>query len=152
MWKKSLARGAVSYCVSVTVTLIGGLIAVLCGSESLCTPNFIARVGSEKIAALLQPLLIGLIGFAFGAGSVLFSIEKWSFLKQGATHLTITAAVWIVVELICFAPITPPVVLSFTLSSAATYATTWCMQYFACRAQVRKLNEQIHLKNREDAN
>jgi len=150
MWKKCLTRGAVSYCVSATVTLLGGLIAVLCGAPQVVTSEFAGKAGGALTATLLQPLLIGLIGFAFGAGSVLFEIEKWSFLKQGAAHLTVTAAVWIPVELFCFSPITPPILISFTLSAAATYAITWVIQYFVWRAQVRRLNEQIHLKNTEE--
>ena len=150
MWKKSLARGAFSYCCCVTITLATSMIAVLCGAPQACTPDFIARVGSETAASLLQPLLIGLIGFAFGAGSVLFLIERWSFLKQGALHLLLTAAVWISIELICFSPVTPPVVLSFAISAAATYAITWSIQYCVWRAQVRRLSEQIRIRNGGD--
>lgn len=147
MLKKSIARGLSSYCISVTATVIACLITALCGAPHVCMPEFIDRVGNEWTASFLQPLLIGLIGFAFGAGSVLFEIEHWSFLKQGAVHLAITAAVWIVVELICFSPITPPVMLSFTLSAAGTYALTWSIQYLVWRSQVRRLNEKIHEKN-----
>lgn len=152
MWKKSLGRGAVSYCVSVTIHIVIQLISVYCGSATISTPDFIARAGGEPAAALLQPLLIGLIGFAFGAGSVLFEIERWSFLKQGAAHFTVTAAVWIIVELICFSPITPPVVLSFSVSTAISYAVTWGIRYFVWREQVRQLNKQIHRMNGEEKN
>jgi len=151
MWKKCLTRGAVSYCVSATVTLLGGLIAVLCGAPQVVTSEFAGKAGGALTATLLQPLLIGLIGFAFGAGSVLFEIETWSFLQQGAAHLALTAAVWIPVELFCFST-TPPAVLAVSLSAAATYIVTWAARYFVWRAQVRKLNEQIHLKNKEDLN
>ena len=150
MWKKALARGAVSYCVSTTIGVLTALVTLLNGAETVCVPTFVERMGSESAALLLQPLLIGLIGFAFGAGSALFQIERWSLLKQGAAHFSITATVWIGVELICFSPITPPVVISFTVSAAATYAITWGIQYFVWRAQVRKLNEQIHRKNEEN--
>ena len=147
MLKKSMARGAYSYCICVTASVVASMITALCGAPQVCTPDFAARMGSELVASFLQPLLIGLIGFAFGAGSVLFEIERWSFLKQGAAHLAITAAVWIVVELICFSPITPPVVLSFALSAATSYAITWGAQYLVWRNQVRKLNEKIHERN-----
>ena len=150
MWKKSLIRGISSYCISVTLTVLSYLIVILCGSNNVCMPAFIERIGNPLTAVFLQTLLIGLIGFAFGAGSALFQIERWSLLKQGAAHFSITATVWIGVELICFSPITPPVVISFTVSAAATYAITWGIQYFVWRAQVRKLNEQIHRKNEEN--
>lgn len=149
MLKKMLIRGASGYCITVTATVIVGLITGLCGAEHACMPAFIARMGSEITAVYLQTMLMSLIGFAFGASSVLFEIEKWSLLKQGAAHLSITAAVWIIVELICFAPITPPIVFAFALSALGTYAITWSIQYFVWRAKVRRLNEQIHRKNGE---
>lgn len=149
LWKKSLARGAFSYCISVTAIVLTGMITALCGSESVCTPEFIERIGNPLTAMHLQPLLVGLIGFAFGAGSVLLEIERWSFLKQGAVHLAVTLAVWIIIHLICFSPVTPPVVISFTASAFATYAVTWSVKYFVWRAQIRKLNEKIHHINRE---
>lgn len=150
MWKKSLSRGICSYCISVTLTILTYLIIVLCGTKQVCTPAFAERVGNPLTAVFLQTLLIGLIGFAFGAGSVLFEIERWSFLKQGAIHFASTLAVWIVVHLICFSPVTQPAVISFAASSAATYAITWGIQYFVWRAQVKKLNEQIQRKNEEN--
>ena len=36
------------------------------------------------------------------------------------------------------------------LSAAATYAITWGVQYFVWRAQVRKLDAQIRLRNEEN--
>lgn len=149
MFKKSLIRGACSYCVSVTTLVFISMITGFFGAQHVCTPEFAARIGNPVAAVFLQPLLIGLIAFAFGAGSVLFEIERWSFLKQGAVHLALTAAVWIIVELFCFTPITPPVVVSFTASAIATYAITWSVQYFVWRAQVRSLNDQIHRRNEE---
>ena len=150
MWKKSLFRGVSSYCVCVTVAVLVGMITGLCGAQRACMPEFAGRVGSEVTAAFLQPLLIGLIGFAFGASSVFFEIECWSFLKQGAAHLTVTVAVWIAVELICFSPISVPAVISFAASAVATYAITWGIQYFVWRSRVRRINEQIHLRNEEE--
>ena len=150
MWKKSLFRGVSSYCVCVTVAVLVGMITGLCGAQRACMPEFAGRVGSDVTAAFLQPLLIGLIGFAFGASSVFFEIECWSFLKQGAAHLTVTVAVWIAVELICFSPISAPAVISFAASAVATYAITWGIQYFVWRSRVRRINEQIHLRNEEE--
>ena len=149
MWKKALSRGAVSFCVCVTVNNLVALILGLCGKNASVTPEFAARIGNPLTATFLQALLIGLIGFAFGAGSMLFFIDRWSFLKQGAAHLAVTAAVWIVVELICFAPITPPTVVSFAASAAGTYAVTWSIQYAVWKRRIRALNEQIQKMNRE---
>lgn len=151
MWKKAMGRGAVSYCACVAISNLVTVIMGLCGAPAVCVPEFVARVGGEVTAVGLQPLLIGLIGFAFGAGSVLFEVENWSFLKQGALHLALTAAVWIPVELICFSPITPPAVLSFALSAGGTYAITWGVQYCVWRRRVRELNALLQRRKEEQA-
>jgi len=115
MWKKALLRGVISYFISVTISLIAAIASLLCGAQMICVPAFVELMGGEVIAALLQPLLLGLVGFAFGAGSVLFEIETWSFLQQGAAHLALTAAVWIPVELFCFSTTPPAVPLIMTV-------------------------------------
>lgn len=150
MLKKSLLRGWCSYCISLIATMIAALITALCGVEHLCTQDFIARMGNENVAFILQTLLMSSIGFAFGAGSIFFEVERWSFLQQGAAHLALTSAVWIIVELVCFTPVTAPVVNNFLLSAAATYAVTWSIQYFVWRAQVKKLDAQIRSRNEEN--
>ena len=150
MIKKSLLRGLSSYCVCVTVAVMVALILCLAGNGQITLPEFTQRAGGPMTAAMVQILLIGLIGFAFGAGSVLFEIERWSFLKQGAIHLILTALVWIAVELICFTPVTLPAVISMGLSVAVTYALTWGSQYLVWRNKVRRLNDQIRRKNEED--
>lgn len=147
MWKKSLLRGLVSYCISVTATLLVSMLLTVFGQKAICVPSFMLRAGGELTASLLQPLMIGLIGFAFGAGSVLFEIERWSLLKQGAVHLAITAAVWFAVQLFCFYPLTPPAMIIFAASAFVSYAITWGAQYFILHDTVRRINERIRRKN-----
>ena len=142
MWKKALSRGAVSYCVCVAASNVVTLIMGLCGAQAACVPEFVERVGSPVTAAGLQPLL-------FGAGSLLFEVERWSFFRQGALHLALTAAVWIPVELICFSPITLPAVLSFALSAGGTYAITWGVQYMVWKKRVRELNALLQSRKEE---
>ena len=102
MLKQALLRGCLSYCICVTVADFAALIVVLCGGQST-VPGFVTRAGGEIVAAFLQPLLIGWIGFAFAAGSVLFEIERWSFLQQGLAHLAVTLPVFIAVCMFFFA-------------------------------------------------
>ena len=95
----------------------------------------------------MQPLLIGWIGFAFAAGSVLFEIERWSFLQQGLAHLAVTLPVFIAVEFLCFGLSNVPALLSFAASAALSYAVTWFAQYLVWRGKVRKLDEAIRRRN-----
>ena len=61
MWKKSLVRGASSYCISVSILLAVSTILALGGKPTVCVPSFIDRVGGNLAANLLQPLIVGLI-------------------------------------------------------------------------------------------
>lgn len=146
MLKQALQRGCLSYCICVTVADFAALIVVLCGGQST-VPGFVTRAGGEIVAAFLQPLLIGWIGFAFAAGSVLFEIERWSFLQQGLAHLAVTLPVFIAVEFLCFGLSNVPALLSFAASAALSYAVTWFVQYLVWRGKVHRLDEEIRRRN-----
>ena len=144
MLKQALLRGCLSYCICVTVADFAALIVVLCGGQST-VPGFVIRAGGEIVAAFLQPLLIGWIGFAFAAGSVLFEIERWSFLQQGLAHLAVTLPVFIAVEFLCFGLSNVPALLSFAASAALSYAVT-CLRNTSsgaarCASSTRRFGE-----------
>lgn len=146
MFKESLRRGALCYCVCVTAANLASMVVGFCGAQTN-VPDFVERVGNPVAAAFLQPLLIGWIGFAFGAGSVLFEVERLSFLQQGAAHLAATLPAFFAVELACFGMDNVPGLLSFAASAALSYAATWLIQYFVWRAKVRRLDREIRRRN-----
>ena len=56
MLKKSLLRGWRGYCISLIATMIAALITALCGTEHLCTQDFIARIKARQMQIFTQNL------------------------------------------------------------------------------------------------
>lgn len=89
-------------------------------------------------------LLTGLIGAVFGGASILYDIERWSFLKQGICHFLVTAMVWIPISVFLWGLgkyVTT--LISIVISFAVTYGVTWWMQYLRCRENIRQINEKL---------
>lgn len=129
---------AISLCVSLIVQFV---IAQTTGHS--VTPGFAARFDCEATAVLAQLGLIGVIGMTFAGAALVFEIERWSYLKQGALHFLITAAVWMPIAWLCWSPIRGRG-LVFTIAGwTLTYAVNWMVQYLLARRRIRELNRSI---------
>ena len=152
MLKIALKRGAVSFLIGLGVSQVVNIIISLCegnGGYISVMPEFAAHFPSEVIAVIAQAALTGLLSMAFAAASVFFLIEKWSFLRQCATHCAVTAAVWIPVVWFVWIPRELPGLLIAFANFAATYAVTWGIQVAVNRRMVRRINEKIQSKESE---
>ncbi len=153
MLKKMLSRALVSAPVCMLINQLVGICLSLIrgdGRYSPVLPAFAARFPSDTAAVVVQMLLIGLVGATFAACSVIFDIERWSFLKQGLVHLAVTSAVSIPVCLYCWWPETAGVVWALVGSWLFCYAATWLSQYLLYRRRVRALDAKIKALNREE--
>lgn len=147
MWKKAFSRIPVGFSISVfTAALIQ--IGIAQAGGMTVTARFAAHFAAPEAAAIAQILLVGLIGAAFSGASVLYDLERWSFLKQGIVYFAITAAVWVPVLLICWTPMPLYGILWSGLGWTGTYAITWGIQYAVYRKRIRDLNRRIHERNR----
>lgn len=152
MYKKILFRSAVSAPVSIVVNqLVTIIISLVIGDGRYfpVTPSFAALFESELAPVVVQILLIGLIGAVFAGSSVIFEIEKWSFLKQGAVHLAITSAVFLPVCMVCWRPVDLASALSLALCWLFVYGCTWLSRYLSWRSSIRRLNDRIRSVNKE---
>lgn len=153
MLKKMLSRALVSAVACMAINQLVGIVRSLAagdGQYSPVTPAFEARFASATTAVIVQLLLIGLVGATFAACSVIFEIERWSFLKQGALHLLATSAVTVPVCLYCWMPESAAGAWVLVGSWVFCYAITWLAQYLIYRHRVRRLNEKIRSVNGED--
>lgn len=142
MGKRIIMRLTVSFGSTVFVVLLLQLCLLMAGN-AVVTPSFAARFPNEAAAVLAQLGLAGLIGMSFAGAAQIFEIEKWNFLKQGALHFLLTAAVWMPVAWLCWTPMPDGAILGAVLGWAGTYAVTWLVQYFVWRSKVRLLNRSI---------
>ena len=150
MIRKMLGRALVSAPICMLINQLVGIAISLGngdGRYSPVTPAFAARFTGTTAAVIVQLLLIGLVGAVFAACSVIFEMEKWSYLKQGLIHLAITSVVTIPVCLYCWMPETRAGALSLVGSWLFCYATQWLSHYFVYRSRVRRLNEKIREAN-----
>ena len=144
-----MKRGALSFPIGVGVSqLVNILISLGMGHGAYLSvlPDFAARFPNEITAVIVQALLTGLLSSTFAASSVFFSVDKWSFLRQCATHFAVTAAVWLPVVWLVWTPRTSPAVESLVAVSVnlvAVYAVTWGSQVAVNRRTAKAINEKI---------
>ena len=92
MKKEALFRGLLGVPLGIALGHIISLLASLglAGGEfSPCVPSLVQAMGSEVAAVALQTGLSGLLGAAFGAGSVVWSLDHWSLVKQTGVYFLI---------------------------------------------------------------
>lgn len=153
MKKKMLSRALTSALACMLINQLVGVIRSLASGDGRylpVTPAFAARFDSTTTAVIVQLLLIGLVGATFAACSVIFEIERWSFLRQGAIHLAVTSAVGIPICLFCWFPENGTWALLLTACWLGTYVITWLSQYLIYRYHVKKLDKRIKEVNLED--
>ena len=107
------------------------------------TPGFAARFNCEAAAVLAQLGLVSVIGMTFAGAAMVFEIEKWSYLKQGAVHFLITAAVWMPIAWLCWSPVRGRGLVFSIIGWTLTYIVNWLVQYLLARRNIRKLNRSI---------
>lgn len=140
--KRLVLRAARGFSITVAVCMLIQLaVAQLAGST--VTPDFGARFRCEGAATLAQLGLTGLIGAIFASGSMLFEIERWSYLKQGAVHFLLTAAACLPVVRLCWTPVSGWGLWLTIGGWTLTYAINWLVQYFIYRRRIADLNRHI---------
>ena len=147
MWKKAFARIPTGFASTVLAAALIQICIAQNGGLTV-TARFASHFAAKDAAVLTQLLLVGGIGAAFSGASVVYDLERWSFLRQGVVYFAITAAVWVPVLLICWTPMPKEGILFSGLGWTGTYAITWGIQYAVYRKRIRDLNRKIHERNR----
>lgn len=147
MKKKTVLRGIVGMLVGI---FIGYMITILVslgwgsGEYLPCAPELTARIGSEMGAVLLQTLLCAVLGAAFGAGSMIWEIERWSIARQTGAYLLVTSLAMLPTAYLLYW-------MQHSLAGFLVYfgiyllifLAIWLGNYFAIRRSIRKMNEKL---------
>jgi hypothetical protein len=108
---------------------------------------------SSSLALGVSSVLIGVISAVFSGSSVVFEIEKWSFLKQGLIHFLITTIVWLPISIFLWGlMVYQQAILNVFISFTATYAITWGIQYALCRKSIHEINQKLVEINKSQGN
>lgn len=145
MKKTIFTRAMTSFAFSVLVAQVVMLILdVLIKDYAPLVPAFAQRFSSDTVALSVNNILIGVIGAVFGGASIIFEIEKWSFLKQGILHFLITTAVWLPIAMLLWGLyLYPTAAISTSVSFAVTYGITWVARYLSCKKTIVDINQQL---------
>lgn len=155
MLKNALVRGLNGFAYAIAVNVILVLLIIMIVDEPdfvPLVPDYAAHFDSKMKALLLQIVLIGLTSAAFGVGSVILEIERWSLIKQSIIYFIITTLVWLPVSIFCWRiDKYTTAFISIILSYMISYAISWTIQYHMCKKSVQKINEKLlQMKSDED--
>lgn len=145
--KKAIYRGlygipvgiAISYLITVVLSLFWGE-----GQYAPCVPAFTRAVGSEAVAVALQAASSGLLGFAFGAASVIWEQENWSLALQTALHFAVLSCAMLPMAY-CFYWMEHSVLgfLQYFGIFAGIFFLIWLVQYFRIRQNIKNMNKKL---------
>ena len=147
MKKEALLRGLLGVPLGIALGHIISLLASLglAGGEfSPCVPSLVQAMGSEVAAVALQTGLSGLLGAAFGAGSVVWSLDHWSLVKQTGVYFLIgSLAMLPIAYLAHWMEHSLRGILGYFLIYLAIFAGIWAIQYLTWRRRIGKLNQKL---------
>ncbi len=144
--KKALMRFAVGLVVGI---FIGDMIALIVniglsrGDYMPVMPSLQSYCATELNAVLVQTFLTGMIGVVFAEAGFLFTIDRWSFLKQCVVHFFVTVIFYVPFISICWFPLRWESVGGALLSGLVTYIITYFVNYKICCRDVRQINELV---------
>lgn len=147
MKKEALLRGLLGVPLGIALGHIISLLASLglAGGEfSPCVPSLVQAMGSEVAAVALQTGLSGLLGAAFGAGSVVWFLDHWSLVKQTGVYFLIgSLAMLPIAYLAHWMEHSLRGILGYFLIYLAIFAGIWAIQYLTWRRRIGKLNQKL---------
>ena len=151
MIKRALIRGIRGFICATAINVILAIIIMAFANDPNfvpLVPDYAARFTSVYMALLVQFVLIGLTSAAFGAGSVILEIERWSLLKQSIIYFIVTTLFWLPVSIYCWRiDKYPTAFISIICSYMVSYITTWFLQLSQCKKSVAKINQRLNQMN-----
>lgn len=130
---------AVTVCVAVTISLCIGD-----GTFHAVTPMLIEDCHGELRAVLVQFGCSILMGAALGAGGCVYSVERWSLLKQTVLHFLITSLSMLPTAYVMhWMPHSVVGFLLYVVIFLTIYVVIWLCQYFAMRKTVQRINARL---------
>lgn len=129
----------IGYFITIVVSF-----AVDNGRYCPCVPALADALGSELSAVVAQALCTGLIGAAFGGGTVAFEMDSWSLAKQSAVYFVVCALVITPVSYAMnWVERSVAGALIYFGGFALVWLLVWFVQYQTLRGKIRKLNAGV---------
>ncbi len=143
-----IKRGFISFSISAFAGLVVNLlidsIANANGAAGFISmsPDYRALFPTAAIAAYVNVLLYGVIGFTFSVMSFIFDVERLSFLLQSVIYFIVTAAVCVGITTVLWQLQKYPAAFISTLAGyAVTHAIMFVIAYRKLKADIKEINE-----------
>ena len=147
MLKNAIIRGIKSFIYAIAVNVLLALIITSLVNEPgfvPVVPDYAAHFDSNITALLLQFVLVGLTSAAYGAGSVIYELERWSLLRQSVVYFIATTVIWVPVSIFCWGINKySTAFVSIITSYVSSYVIVWLIQYHLCKKSVSKINQKL---------
>ncbi len=145
--KKALQRGLLGIPLGITISSILAIIISLCIGENefyACVPSLAESVGGELNGVILQTVLSGILGAAFGAASVIWEKDSWSLAKQSAIYFAVASlAMFPIAYLAEWMEHSITGFLIYFAVFAGIFAIVWISQYLLWKKRIKKINSEI---------
>lgn len=146
MKKKILLRGLMGLPIGIAIGHLITIFVSLSVGDGLyrpCAPQLAERFG-ELDAIAFQAGLCAVLGFVFGAASLIWQVERWSILKQtGLYFLTISATMLPIAYVTYWMEHTVGGFLLYAGIFFAVFVVMWLAQYLIFKRKVRKIGEKF---------
>ncbi len=146
--KEFCKRGFTSFAISafagLLVNLIIDLALNLSGSENhiSMSPEYLALFPTPVIAAYVNIFFYGLIGFTFSTMTLIYEVERLSFLVQSVIYFVVTSAVCLVITMLVWQLHKYPAGFFSSLAGyAATHVIIFIKEYRKVKKDIKEINE-----------
>ncbi len=107
-------------------------------------PALIETVGTPLRAVILQTVLCGVLGAVSCAGSVIFSLDSWSILKQsGIYFLILSAAMMPIAYVLYWMEHSLWGAIGYFLVFVLIFLLVWLSQYIGWKCKLKKMNAKL---------
>ena len=145
--KEVLKRSVISFFISsfagVIVNLLIDCIVNTSGKEGFISmsPDYVKLFPTPVIAAYVNVLLYGLIGFTFAAMTFIFSVEKIGLLLQNIIYFVVTSAVCVSITMLLWQLQKYPTAFICTLTGyAGTHVIMFITEYKNLQKDIIQIN------------
>ena len=145
--KDILKRSAISFFISSFAGIIVNLIIDLAVNKSgregfiSMSPDYVKLFPTPVIAAYVNVILYGIIGFTFAAMTFIFSSERIGLLLQNIIYFAVTSAVCVSITMILWQLQKYPAAFICTLAGyAATHVIMFTVEYKNLKKDITEIN------------
>lgn len=129
----------ISYTITFLVSLLLGH-----GVYYPAVPALVTLMGGEMAAVSFQYMLSGILGGIYGAASLLWGVERWSYVHKSLIHFTILSLTMFPIAYVThWMPHTLGGILQYIGIFVALYLISWAITYQVRKREVDEVNSRL---------